>query len=322
MNAAFVDGPGPAGAIRHGELPVPVPGAGEVLVRVAASAVNPVDTFVRSGAWATPLPTPFVIGRDLVGTVAAATHGWEIGDVVWCNSMGHAGRQGAAAAYCAVPADRLYRLPAGVDPVAAVAVLHPAATAWLALFRHARLAAGEVVYVAGGGGNVGAALTELAAGAGARVVASASAADLEFCRRRGAAVAVDYRDPELAARLREAAPDGVDVHVDTSGRHELDAAVGMLAAGGRLVLLAGLRERPVLPVGALYTRDASIVGFAISNAAVDDLAGAAAGINTALAAGGLVPRQVETRPLAGAAGAHEDVERGRAHGRRIVLLPG
>jgi NADPH:quinone reductase-like Zn-dependent oxidoreductase len=158
MNAAYVTEPGPATTVRYGELPVPRPAPGEVLVRMAVTAVNPVDTFARSGAWRTPLPSPFVIGRDLVGTVATAAHGYAAGDSVWCNSLGHAGRQGAAAGYAAVPADRLYRLPPGVDPVAAVAVPHPAATAWLALFRHARLRAGETVYVAGGGGNVGAAL--------------------------------------------------------------------------------------------------------------------------------------------------------------------
>jgi NADPH:quinone reductase-like Zn-dependent oxidoreductase len=313
MRAAYVTEPGPATTIRHGDLPVPTPGPGEVLVRVAATAVNPVDTFVRSGAWRTPFPSPFVIGRDLVGTVAATAHGYATGDAVWCNSLGHAGRQGAAATYAAVPADRLYRLPAGVDPIAAVAILHPAATAWLALFRHARLQAGETVYVAGGGGNVGSALIELAAGAGTRVVASASAGDLDFCRDKGAAVAIDYRAPEQV--------DPVDVHIDTSGHHDLDAAVGMLAFGGRLVLMAGLRERPALPVGALYTRDASIVGFAISNAAVADLAAAAEGINDALSLGRLVPRSVDRRPLAQAGQAHLDVEQGRTHGRRIVLIP-
>jgi NADPH:quinone reductase-like Zn-dependent oxidoreductase len=97
--------------------------------------------------------------------------------------------------------------------------------------------------------------------------------------------------------------------------------VGMLASGGRLVLLAGLRERPVLPVGALYTKDAAIVGFAISNAAVADLAAAAEGINDALSLGRLVPRPVDRRPLDQAAQAHLDVEQGRTHGRRIVLVP-
>lgn len=324
MMAAYVTGPGPADRIRYGPLAVPVPGPTDVLVEVLAVAVNPVDTFVRAGTYRTPMPSPFVIGRDLVGVVAAAgpgVTGFAPGDRVWCNSLGHAGRQGAAAEYAVVAADRLYPLPAGVDPVDAVAVLHPAATAYLALFRHGRLQPGETVYVAGGGGNVGAALIELAAHAGARVVASARDCDHERCRSRGAAAVVDYRAGDLADRLRAHAPHGVDVHIDTSGRHDLVAAVDLLAPGGRIVLLAGRAAAPPLPVGDLYTRDASIVGFAISNATTSDLAAAAGRINQLLAAGALTPTAVQTLPLAAAADAHRLVEEGAAHGRRLVLRP-
>ncbi|RST16622.1 NADPH:quinone reductase, partial [Streptomyces sp. WAC04770] len=123
MLAAYIEQLGSPDTIRYGELPQPVAQAGEVLVDVSVASVNHVDTFVRSGAWRTPVTFPFVIGRDLAGTVAAAAPGtgFEVGERVWCNSMGHAGRQGAAAERVAVPADRLYRLPDGVDPEDAVA---------------------------------------------------------------------------------------------------------------------------------------------------------------------------------------------------------
>jgi NADPH:quinone reductase-like Zn-dependent oxidoreductase len=142
-----------------------------VLVRAEVIAVDPVDVFARSGAYATPTPFPFVLGRDVVGTVAETgpgAVGFAPGDRVWCNSLGHGGRQGACADYSVVPVDRLYRLPDEVDAVTAVAALHPAATAYLALFRHGRLRPGETVLVAGGAGNVGRAATTLAATAGAR----------------------------------------------------------------------------------------------------------------------------------------------------------
>ncbi len=87
-----------------------------------------------------------MIGRDLVGTVAEGgpgAVGFAVGERVWCNSLGHAGRQGAAAEFAVVAADRLYHLPADVDPVVAVAVAHPAATAYLALILHGGLTAGE-----------------------------------------------------------------------------------------------------------------------------------------------------------------------------------
>ncbi|MGH3412349.1 MAG: NADPH:quinone reductase [Marmoricola sp.] len=323
MHAAYLDRLGPAEEIGYGELPVPVPGATEVLVRTEAVAVNPVDTFVRSGAYRTPIPFPFVVGRDLVGTVAVAdpATGLAPGERVWCNSMGHAGRQGAAAEYVAVPDDRLYRLPGGVDPVPAVAVLQPAATAFLALHTHAGLRAGETVFVAGGAGHVGGAATVLAARAGARVVVSAAAADRDHCRSLGAHVVLDYRDPELAARLRNAVPAGVDVHLDTSGHHDLALAVEVLAPRGRIVLMSGMGARSELPVGPLYTRGGRVLGFAISNASVAELAGAAVRVNQLLPTGALAPRATRVLPLSAAAEAHRLLESGEARGVRLVLRP-
>src|SRR5262245_49597888 len=119
MRAAFVERLGPPDNIRYGELPSPSPGPAEVLVDVLATTVNPVDTFVRSGMFRTEVTLPLVLSRDLVGTVAVAANGFAEGEPVWSNSLGHAGRQGAAAAQAAVEADRLYRLPSGVDPITA-----------------------------------------------------------------------------------------------------------------------------------------------------------------------------------------------------------
>ncbi|MGH3238236.1 MAG: NADPH:quinone reductase, partial [Streptosporangiaceae bacterium] len=310
----------PAESIRYGELPVPATCPADVLVHVEAVAVNPVDTFVRSGAYHTPLPFPFVIGRDLAGTVAACgpgVVGFPVGDPVWSNSLGHAGRQGAAAEYAVVAADRLYPLPAGADPVAVVAVAHPAASAYLALMTHGRLRAGETVLVADAAGHVGRAATILAARAGARVIATASAADLGACRSLGAQLALDYRDPGLSRRLHDATSPGVDVHLDTSGHHDLDLALGLLAPRGRIIVMAGLTQRPELPAGALYTRDAQILGFAINNARTAELAAAAGRINQLTADGSLTPRQVEELPLATAAEAHRRLETGQAPGIRL-----
>jgi len=134
MHAAFIERLGPPEHIRYGELPAPRPGPTDVLVDVLATTVNPVDTFVRSGVFRTPMDFPFVISRDLVGVVAAAgpgAPGFAVGDLVWCNSLGHGGRQGAAADQVVVPVDRLYHLPDGVLPTDAVTVVHPAATAYL-----------------------------------------------------------------------------------------------------------------------------------------------------------------------------------------------
>lgn len=187
-----------------------------------------------------------MIGRDLAGTVTAAGDGVDglaVGDWVWCNSLGHGSRQGSFAQYATVPADRLYHLPDGVDPVQAVGVAHMAATAWLGLFRHARLGLGDTVYIGGGAGNVGDAAVRLAAAAGARVIASDSGPGLERARDAGAAVVVDYQNPGMVEQVRGAAPDGLDVYWDTSGHHDFDTACFLMASGDRILLTAAARRR-------------------------------------------------------------------------------
>jgi 2-desacetyl-2-hydroxyethyl bacteriochlorophyllide A dehydrogenase len=310
--AAYITRLGPPEEIRWGELPDSPAGPADVVVRTEAVAVNRVDALIRSGGYATPTPFPFVVGRDLVGDVARPGPGFAVGDRVWCNSMGHRGRQGSFAERVVVPAERLYPLPDGVDAVDAVAVLHPAATAYLALFRHAGLRVGETVYVGGAAGNVGDALVRMASAAGARVIAAARPDDAERCRAAGADVVVDYRDP----RVREP----VDVYIDTSGRNDLVAAVELLAPGGRIVLIAGWGTRSELPVSSLYVKDGRVLGFVISNASVAELAEAAGTINRMLADGSLRPRIADVMPLAQAAEAHRRIEAGQVRGR-LVLRP-
>lgn len=323
MTAAYITRPCPADEIRIGRLPVPEPGSSEVLVKVVALAVNHVDTFVRSGAYRTRLPYPFIIGRDLVGTVVAEAPGFAPGDLVWCNSLGLDGRQGSFSEYAAVPADRLYHLPGGVDPENAVASLHTAATAHLGLFKEASLRIGETIVVTGAGGGVGTATVQLAAAAGARVIATAREDDFDWCRRCGADEVVDYHDPDMYPEIAELAPDGVDVFWDNSGQHHLEQTVPLLALGGRMIILAGLGATPVLPVGQLYTRNASLRGFVISNATVAELAAAATAINHLLSRGTLVSRIGTRLPLTETARSHHLQEGTDPHHPRgrIVVLP-
>lgn len=329
MRAAYIERPGPAQAIRYGALPVPAVNWGEVLVRVAASAVNPVDTFIRSGAYPTAMRFPFIVGRDLVGEVARVGEGvtdFIVGQRVWCNSLGYDGRQGAFAEYAAVARERLYPLPDGVDPQQAVAAFHPAATAYLGLVCHLNGAQpGTVMLVGGGAGNVGSAVTQLGVAMGVRVLATAHGAnDMAWLRACGASEVFDYTDPELATAVRAVAPNGVDVVWNTSGHDDLDLEVGLLAHGGRLILMAGMEQRPSLPVGPFYTKGASAVGFTMSSATVEQLAGAARAINALLAADKLKMRIACAEPLARAAEAHQLVEgsgpEGKASGRVVVLI--
>lgn len=325
MNAAFIERCGPPENIRYGRLPVPEPGPTDVLIRVEAVAVNPVDTFVRSGAYPTRLSFPFVVGRDAVGTVVSTdtdATGFEPGQRVWCNSLGHDGRQGAAAQYAVVPSERLYPAPDNAtDPRGLVAVLHPAATAQLALHTHAGLTAGETVFITGGAGHVGAAATVIAVRAGARVVVSASARDLDHCRSLGAQTALDYRDGDFSEKLHEALPDGADVQLDTSGTQDMVLATDVMAERGRILLMSGMQARPRLPVGPVYLKGGRLLGFAISNATVAELAEAAERINQLFTGGLLSARSVKTLPLERTGHSHALMEGGGARGIRLVLHP-
>lgn len=332
MRAAYFTSLGGPDTIVFGRLPVPEPAQGSILVRVAASAVDNVDLFVHSGAYATELSFPQVVGRDLVGTVERLGPGapeqyagFEPGDPVWSNSMGFAGRPGAAAEFAAVPMARLYRLPAGVDPVAAAAVLHSGATAFLALHRHGGLRPGEAVFIGGAGGGVGSAALRQAVSAGARVITSSSAADLDYCRGLGASATLDYRSPDFAGELRAAVGQitggrGVDVHLETSGHQQLDLALDAAALRGRIIVMSGMTATATIPLGRLYPHDVSIRGFAISNATEADLAAAAMTVNTLLADGSLAARRITAMPLRDAARAHAEMKAGTQPGK-LVLQP-
>jgi NADPH:quinone reductase-like Zn-dependent oxidoreductase len=321
MTAAYVTALGGPELIRIGELPVPEPGVTDVLVEVDAVAVNPVDTLVRSGRYPTPTPFPFVVGRDLVGTVrlvGSHARDFKPGDRMWCNSLGHGGRQGSFARFAVVPAERAYHLPPGVDPVTAVAVAHPAATAYLAWFVHAGLRPAQTVYVGGAAGNVGRAAVQTATAAGARVIAGARPADHAACIAAGAAATVDFQDPRLARRLADLAPDGIDVFWNTSTHHDLDVAVHAVTTGGKVLITAGTGADAALPVRPFYVRDISLHGFVISRASAGDLAGAARLINRMLGAGTLTTRVVEQLPLSETAEAHRRLESGTVRGRIVV----
>ncbi|MUM23595.1 NADPH:quinone reductase [Mycobacterium sp. CBMA271] len=323
MRAAYIEQRGPAENIRYGTLPEPVTAAGEVLVQVDAVAVNPVDTFVRSGSYPTAIPLPFVVGRDLVGTVHEEAGGFLPGERVWCTSLGYDGRQGATAELAAVPAERLYRLPTDVDPVTAVAVAHPASTAYLATFDYGQTKAGDTVLIVGAAGNVGSAAVALAVRSGATVVAVAARRSLERCLEIGAHEAYDYAS-DWVAQVSTKHRDHVDVYLDTSGVNDVAAAVDLLAPHGRIVLLSGDgtvdTQRPV-PLGPLYRKSGSIRGFVMSRASAEQLADAAQRTTGLLAEGALLPNAIDLMQFSETARAHRRIETETMGGTRLVLLP-
>ncbi len=165
MRAAFIEQTGPADVIKIGDLPRPEPGPGQVIVRVRAAALNPIDLYIRSGAVAMPLSFPYIIGCDVAGTVEQLGPGctrFRVGDRVWGSNQGQFGRQGVAAEYAAIDEDWLYPTPGLLPDTDAAAMALVGITAHLGLFQFAKLKAGEFVYVPGGTGGVGSMVVQMA----------------------------------------------------------------------------------------------------------------------------------------------------------------
>lgn len=307
MRAAYIERTGPPENIVFGDLPTPEPSDGQVLVKVAAVAVNPVDTYVRAGMIDMNLPLPFVVGCDLAGVVEAVgskVTRFAAGDRVWGSNQGLLGRQGTFAEYAAVDECWLYPAPEEVTDQQAAAVALVGITAHLGLFRDAGLKMGETLFVNGGTGGVGSCVVQMAHAIGARVITTAGSEEkVKACRRLGAKVAVNYKTDDVDAAIRKFAPRGVDVWFETLRQQDLKRAVGHLALGGRLILMAGRESCPPFPVGPFYVKDCKVYGFAMFNAPPEEQRKCAAEINRWLARGKLRPRIDRVMPLSGAAAA-------------------
>ncbi|MFL5338863.1 MAG: NADPH:quinone reductase [Gemmataceae bacterium] len=331
MKAAFYETPGPPDIIRIGELPTPKPGAGEVRVKVAAAGLNPIDTYIRSGAVAMTRPTPTIPGCDLAGTVEAVGSGvkrFKAGDRVWGSNQGLLGRQGTFAEYACVPEDWLYPTPAGVTDVDAAAAALTAITAHLGLFRCAKLQAGETVFVNGGTGGVGSMVVQMARNVGARVITTVGSAEkATMAHELGADRAVNYRTDDIAAAIKDFTKgQGVNVWYETQREPDFMKTVDLMAFRGRMIVMAGRTAQPLFPVGPFYTRDLALFGFAMFKATPDEQRVCAGDINRWLSEKKLRVLVGKTFPLAEAAAAHKLQEDNTLHKAgtltgKIVVLP-
>ena len=308
MKAAYIEETGGPEKIQVGDLPDPTPAAGEVLVRVGAASVNPIDTYVRGGLVAAELPVPFVVGSDFAGTVEAIGEGvenWKIGDRVWGANQGGHGRQGTAAELACVGAEWLHTIPDEVEDEAAAAIALVGLTAYVGLVLKANVQPGETVFVNGGAGGVGSMVVQMGKALGARVLTTAGSAErVEKAKGFRADVVFNYREEGVAAAVKEAAPDGVDLFWETRRETDLEEVVPLLANRGRVVVMAGREARPVLPVGPLYVRDASVLGFALFNYSAEQQQQCGADINRWLTEGKLQANIDRVLPLEETAAAH------------------
>ena len=332
MKAAYITQTGAPGVIQFGELPRPEPGPTEVLVKVGAVAVNPIDTYIRGGAVAMPLNFPYIIGCDLAGKVekcGAKVNSVRPGDRVWGSNQGLFGRQGTFAAYAVVDQKWLYPILDGQTDAEAAAGALVGITAHLGLFLHAELKGGEVVLVNGGTGGVGSAVVQLAKSVGAKVIATVGSPEKKaLCEGWGADLVLDYHSPALDDEIRRFTEQHGDINVwfETQREPTLDRTVAMMSPRGRIVLMAGRTARPEFPVGPFYVKDLRLVGFAMFNATPEEQRDCARTLNVLYENGAWRPLIGKTLPLSEAAAAHQLQEdntlgkRGSLSGK-IVLVP-
>src|ERR1044071_6020631 len=330
MKAAFINQTGPPEVIIYGDLPRPQPGASECLVRVAAVDVNPIDVYIRAGMVPARLNFPYVIGRDLAGTIVetgAKVKQFKAGDRVWVTGQGVGERQGTFSEFAAVDERWLHPTPSAVSDNEIVALSLVAITAHLGLVRDAQLHAEEILFVNGGSGGVGSSVVQIAKRLGAKVITTAGSDEkVERCRKMGADIALNYKTQDVDAEIKKFAPSGVNVWWETLREPNFERTVPLLAMRGRMIVMAGRDAKPAFPVGPFYVKDCSLHGFAMFNASAEEQQRAAEDINRWMGEGNLRSRIDRILPLSQTAEAHRLQEQSTVQktgelAGKIVLKP-
>ena len=325
MRAVVMTGPGGPDVLRWDEVPDATAGQGEVLVEVAASAVNRADLLQRAGHYDPPPGSSPYLGLECSGRIAAlgeGVTGWRVGEAVCALLTG-----GGYAEQVAVPVGQLLPVPAGVDVVSAAGLPEVTCTVWSNVFMLAGLRPGETLLVHGGSSGIGTMAIQLAGQVGARVAVTAgSAAKLERCRELGAQILVNYREQDFVAAVREATDGhGADVVLDNMGAAYLGRNVEVLAPNGRLVVI-GLQGGATgeLDLGMLLRKRAAVLATALRSRPAQEKAAIVASVREnvwpLVAAGTVRPIVDQVLPMADAAAAHRLVE-SSTHIGKVLLTP-
>jgi NADPH2:quinone reductase len=297
----------------------PTPAPGQLLVRVQAVGVNPVETYIRAGAYARKPSLPYTPGSDVGGTVEKAGAGvtaFKPGDRVYTQ-----GASGGYAEFLVCEEAVAHPLPERVSFGQGAALGVPYSTAWRALFMRARARAGETLLVHGASGGVGTAAVELGRSHGLRVIGTAGTTEgLNLAREHGAHHVLNHRAKDYLQQIMPLTNDaGVDVVLEMLANVNLDNDLDVLARNGRIVVI-GNRGRVEIDPRKSMARDGAILGMTLFNATPEELREIHAGLVAGLENGSLNPVIGKEFPLANAAKAHVAVMESGAFGK-IVLLP-
>jgi putative PIG3 family NAD(P)H quinone oxidoreductase len=325
MHAVVVTAPGGPEVLAWAEVPDPEPGPDEVVLDVAASAVNRADLLQRQGHYPPPSGAPAVLGLECSGTVSAVgpgVTGWETGQQACALLSG-----GGYAEKVAVPAGQALPVPRGVDLVTAAGLPEVMCTVWSNVFMMAGLQPGEALLVHGGAGGVGTAAIQLGHAVGAIVAVTAGTPEkLDLCRSLGASVLVNYHDDDFVTAVREATDGhGADVVLDIVGAAYLARNVSVLATNGRLVVigLQGGREAS-LDLSALMAKRAALIAATLRARPAEEKATIVAAVHEhvwpLLESGEVRPIVDRIFPMADAAQAHRIVAAGEHMGKVLLTV--
>ncbi|WP_330297488.1 NAD(P)H-quinone oxidoreductase [Streptomyces sp. NBC_00503] len=323
MHAITIEQPGGPEALVWAEVPDPVAGEGEVLVDVAASAVNRADVLQRQGFYDPPPGASRHPGLECSGRISAVgpgVSGWSVGDEVCALLAG-----GGYAERVAVPAGQLLPVPAGLDLVTAAALPEVVSTVWSNVFMVAGLRPGETLLVHGGSSGIGTMAIQLAKAVGARVAVTAGGKEkLARCAELGADILIDYREQDFVAEVRAATGGaGADVILDIMGAKYLSRNVDALAVNGRLAVI-GLQggAKAELNLGALLAKRAAITATSLRARPLEEKAAIIAAVREhvwpLIATGRVHPVVHGSFPMREAAEAHRVLE-SSAHVGKLLL---
>jgi len=321
MQAIVVREFGGPDVLRLETRPDPTAGPGQVVVRVRAAGVNPVEAYVRSGLYARLPALPYTPGTDLAGTVealGAEVTGLARGTRVYAHGVAPGSGAYAERACCEV--HQVHRLPDHISFQQGAALGVPYGTAWRALFIRAQARAGETVLVHGASGGVGIAAVQLARAAGLRVIGTAgSDAGAALVRTHGAEQVLNHSQPGyLDAIAPLTGGRGVDLVIEMLANVNLDRDLDVLALRGRVVVV-GNRGRIEIDPRKTMAKDSAILGMSLVHATREELARIHAALLDGLEARTIDPVIDRELPLADAAEAHEAIMR-PGHRGKIVLV--
>ncbi|BCK70040.1 NAD(P)H quinone oxidoreductase [Streptomyces glebosus] len=323
MRAITIPEPGGPEALVWADVPDPQPAEGEVLIEVAASAVNRADLLQRQGFYDPPPGSSPYPGLECSGRISAlgpGVHGWAVGDEVCALLAG-----GGYAEKVAVPAGQVLPVPSGVDLVTAAALPEVTCTVWSNVFMIAHLRPGETLLVHGGASGIGTMAIQLAKAVGARVAVTAGGPEkLARCAELGADILIDYREQDFVQEIRKATDGtGADVILDIIGAKYLQRNVKALAVSGRLAII-GLQGgvKAELNLAALMAKRAAITGAGLRARPLNEKAAIVAAVREhvwpLIANGQVRPIVDRLLPMADAAEAHRVVD-ASAHVGKVVL---